>query len=630
MLDEVVLFADLHFDGGQSVKRLCTGRSWHSKAADSVGVKRWQGRIIEEPTFTLAVSCSPWGGRSGVALGSLIINNRDRALNDWLTMQTRDQRCVLSLAYRSGAYASRVQVHDCIVDEVIMDDTTLRVVLRGKESILDSALQRSLYSSSPEATLDGRPLPVAIGRMRQVEPVLYDSNGPDYKANDNALVAVEAVYSGGSLADDPDSTSSPDWEYDATRTGFEMQVQPSARITADLLASAIVSADALSGQGSFFDDAAWASAPPGWSAVEFLPNSEISQVLSVGVRFQSNGAATARITRTTFPTAAQWYLMTVDVPVLTSGGIDVINGASTVAQIRQAGRSSFVFQGKASSTFSLQAMATDPTDAIVGAIYVHPLDDDSSDADPTLYELVTQVAMRGGLHLDELDRANWPSSMSVDAGVFYSDQVTCREVIDAAMSAITGWAWVSPSGKLKCGQLVEPSGSDPLRVWRVNLTSLPRYRPDLAPSLSDTWAGGRNWSPYSETELAGITHPNRPPFMAQYRFTQKGTGTLAQDYRHAIGAEPIETFLYSESDVQAEANRVTALYASKRGFWTMTVALSTALSAAQIEPGDLVELDDTEYFGDDFGGALGLVVEVSGRYRTNELQLTVWVNGDSA
>lgn len=58
-------------------------------------------------------------------------------------------------------------VQTCLMDEVGEgSERTLRITLRGLDSRLDRSLQQILYESAPEATLDGRPLPVALGKMR--------------------------------------------------------------------------------------------------------------------------------------------------------------------------------------------------------------------------------------------------------------------------------------------------------------------------------------------------------------------------------------------------------------------------------------------------------------------------------
>lgn len=456
--------------------------------------------------------------------------------------------------------------------------------------------------------------------------MLYDRNGPDYKCSDIALT-VDNVYSGGSLSIPPGLDQQ--WIYDADSVGFEMQVQPSARITADLDSGLAVQTDEFTGDGEYFDDTNWiGNTPSGWIATDTPTANDVTHREGVGAQMVSNGAADVALFNVAgLPASKRQYVVTLRVAEVASGSVSVTVGSTTVLEAEKAGEFIAVFSG-ASPFFRVRIPAGQSGDVTVSAVYVHQLAADSDAADLT--EVAKQIALCGGFTLDELDTSQWPAAMDVPVGCFYKDQITCRDVLDAAMPAITGFAWVGPDGLLKCGRLEEPSGAPDIVLTRLNMTQVPVYRPDLAPGLSDTWGGGRNWSPYAETELAGITYPNRPPFMDAYRFTKKGTGVLAREYRHAIGAPPIGTYLHSESDTQAEANRVTGIYVDPHGFWDVAVAFADALESAQIQPDNVAQLADTKYFGEGFDEALAKVVRVNGRYRHNELEMTVWVNASEA
>jgi hypothetical protein len=153
------------------------------------------------------------------------------------------------------------------------------------------------------------------------------------------------------------------------------------------------------------------------------------------------------------------------------------------------------------------------------------------------------------------------------------------------------------------------------------------FVPDTAPGLSDTYAAARNWSPYTDAELAGITYEEQQVFMADYREKRRAGGRrgaqFAQQYRDAIGRKPVGTLLYDGDDALVEVERVCALYTRLRGFWTFEVAFATPQEAAAIEPGDIVLLDDP-VFGFKPAGSKAIVVEVEGRFRNNVTRLTVW------
>ena len=220
------------------------------------------------------------------------------------------------------------------------------------------------------------------------------------------------------------------------------------------------------------------------------------------------------------------------------------------------------------------------------------------------------------------------SLQEIDSGHVYGAAVegseSCLEVAQRLLDSVAGWLYPDPSGRIRFGQLALPSGAAVITVSSLNMVSVPVYEPDLAPGLSDTVGAGRNWSPYSDTELAGITYPNRPPYRADFRAKRRGAfaDDLARPYTHAIGAELIDTYLYDGADAQVEANRLTAIYTQQRGFWAVDVALESAGAAAAIRPDMNVILDDP-LFGDD-DGKLAKIVGVEGRYRSQVLTLKLW------
>ena len=202
---------------------------------------------------------------------------------------------------------------------------------------------------------------------------------------------------------------------------------------------------------------------------------------------------------------------------------------------------------------------------------------------------------------------------------------TVREAMQRVLDSFSGWFFPDESGRIQFGKLALPNGPVSLVINDVNLLSVPSYKPDLAPGLSDTLAAERNWSPYNDSELAGITYPNRPPFKAEYRAKRKGASAdqLARDYTHAIGAEPIKTLLSSGADAQTEVDRLTAIYTnSDLGFWDCEIALESALDAALLRHGEIVKLDDPLFANDE--GKLAVIVGKESVYRSNRVRLTCW------
>lgn len=97
-----VLLAELYFDGGYSLARVATDW-WYSQPGDSIGVQEWADRIIAEPTYSVQLGCVAWGSKTSVSVGSIEVADPAGSL-DWMQRKSRDQLCVLRLAYPGQSY----------------------------------------------------------------------------------------------------------------------------------------------------------------------------------------------------------------------------------------------------------------------------------------------------------------------------------------------------------------------------------------------------------------------------------------------------------------------------------------------------------------------------------------------
>lgn len=212
-------------------------------------------------------------------------------------------------------------------------------------------------------------------------------------------------------------------------------------------------------------------------------------------------------------------------------------------------------------------------------------------------------------------------------GAVFSGRETVAEAINYALTAVCGYYYTTPDGRIAFGKLQDFSAALPrVEVTSDRLASWPDVTVDFGERLSDRWAAGRNWQTYDDADLAGITFPNRPPFRAQFRHVVKGSSVqrYAPAYTHAIGAPAIETCLYSQADVQLEADRVSDLYTAERAFVQFDYLASSAVDAATLRPGMYARLSATE-FPDSVRGGIGLIISVSNELRTLTVRITCWL-----
>lgn len=626
---QMILTADLLFDGGTDPHYFAT-QQYYSKAGDSVGVRAYNGRISGTPTYSIRVSTVIHGATPTTGYGALELVNTDGALNDFVRKKARDSLCILRLGYQGDSFDTFTVVARVVMDSVEMGTDSIRINLRGQDARLDRPLQPEVYPDTlPNVQLRGTPKPITIGTCIQIEPPQTDPIALAYDVSDSGPVVISDVYAGGSPANGP--LDSPwQWDYNATESGFVLDVSPAARVTSDARGPAGLYGDELAGIGRFNIAANWTgNTPNGWTKVQTPPASEITRTDS-GARIVYSAGNTASLTTIAdvLPDAdAGWYMVYGRIAKQTSlSGLGVrFRNTGTVFNLTDEGEFCKIIYVAAGANRTVRIGAPGLVDGelIVESIFISKIFDRVVNP---LLDVLWPVLIRGGMTPDNFDYGNiapldqlW--ILDPPVGYHQRDNTTARQAVNAIMASVTGWLFVAPNGTIRMGTLELPAGSPDLRVSRLNITSWPLYTPDAAPSLSDTYAAGKVFSPYSETELAGIVHEDQPPFMADYRHKLKGINQLSRFYRHAVGAEPVGTLLTDPADAQAEADRMTEQYSEQRGFWTFGIALATPLEAALTYPGLKVLLDDAGLFGAGFG--MSQLVGVDGQYGENTLTLTV-------
>lgn len=638
-----VLLAEFRFNGGYEPRFVAT-TTWYSKRTDSIGMREYLGRITEEPTFRTTITCVLWGGTPATSVGSMTLVDIDGRLTEWLGLETRDSECVLRLTYSGQSYDDSTVIARCIVDEVRKTDSGLQITLRGRDSLLDKPLQSVVYDDTvPNETLIGTPLPVTLGYVKQLEPVVYDRNGLEYRASDCGGIGFTAVYSGGSLATGPGILDQ--WNYNTDQTGFIMTVQPGARVLCHGGGGGGVGLDLTSylAAASRFDvPANWtAGVPTGWTVSTIgTPAYTLTQASGVGLRF--SGTSEVGESRTlTFRALSpgNWYLLVGRIARNAGGALKLLNGGGHVIDTEGDFVIIFYEDSLSDLRISHDPAQLGPLDVTVTSLYLY----DFSNSIESLTGMIEHLAIaRGGMVREEVNTADYMATEVTDPVVGLTNQgvLTVREAINRTMDSVTGWSWVGPDGVLRIGRLRVPDhGATPALVAsRLNIISAyPVFDPDDAPGLSDTYAGQKNETRYSESELAGITYADQAPFMADYRLKLKTTAALRRAYRHAIGAEPVKTFSQDTTELQAEVNRVGDIYALRKtetsrlglpGFWALSIALPDDFAAAAVQVDQLIGLDGTNPHGENFFGVYhglnAIIVDKGFRARNNVITLLVW------
>ena len=614
----MILLAEFFFDGGNQLKRVASD-FYYSMASDSIGVKEFAGRIVGRPSFKSSIGCVIWGGKSATSIGDIELTNVDGGISDWVDLDFRDCRCVLRLVAQGAAYDTSVIAQICIIDDVQRDGQSVIVKLRGTETLLERSLQPLLYDATTAAenvTLIGNPVPITIGAVRQVEPANSDVNDLGFQESDS-LVTTDVVYSGGSVASTP--AESPD-DYALTDTGFVMLTNPSARITADAHCPFAPSA-ALS--SNLYNASAWTGSNPNNWTMNDGPGSH-SRVVDVGIRLVNT--LSGYYPQMDFAASdSTWYFVIGEIADLESGGIQVEFGDTPAVEIRRQGRFFACGKTSTSGTISIRGLPDSDVTLRFVTIYECLTSVDYQLDETVLKNLFIRAGMRvtgSGQNIDAVVSSLTLPGYSL--GIYVDDSIAAFDAIQKTLDSFCGYMRTDNLGTIRLGYYSRPTGTPVVTLSRLNMTRYPRRITDPAPGLSTRFAGQRNWSPYTDNELAGITFPNRPPFMAEYRVIKEGVlaKSINRAYSHALSAPPIETMLTAESDIQFEASRVCEIAQDKHPYWDIEFALDSVDDIAEIRPGAIALLDDELFEADN--GKIALIVEVDGAFGQNIYRVVTW------
>lgn len=635
-----ITLVELMLDGGM-VPVYLSSHAYRSKLTDTIGARQYLPLLVGDTTYGWRVSCVLWSQRTTTGIGDVAIANPGGRYDYLLDSRYRDASCIIRIVRHRASWDTAKLVTWCLIDKISRRGPEIVIKLKARDAQLDRPAQDRSYTDIDTSLdyLEGQMVPVCLGRVRQVEPVTLSPVSLLFECNDSYISQVENVYSGGSLATPPPSG---DWDYYGNRQGFAMTVPPSARVTVDMEGFCHLDKSPITTEGEFYRPSAWTGATPtGWSITGTSGSANsVTQVGSVGCRWLADGNPSflPTLSRSSgLLVANDWYVIVGNVAHRALGRIRVLTSSGGIGFIDQEGWFGFRFRAGASTNFILRVPSGEACDIVLSDIAIYRIN-------PTIFpNTVTGLAehlalVRGGFRHDEIDTTQWGAAglPTGTIGYYTKQSPSVRTILDEVMASVTGWHWVGLDGKLRLGRLVAPDIDDALlHIDRTNAAAYPDVQPDLAPGLSDGYAGGRNFSPYREEELAGITFEDRPPFMAKHRWIRRTRG-LAVEYAHARGADPIETLFYDAADVAAESARVVALYNDARWFVDVPVCLPSAEDALDLQPGSVVSidrrlLDQVKYrrlsqsaLDDDVDRIPLLVLGASCATRSNVVTLNCW------
>lgn len=248
--------------------------------ADSPANTIYRGDIRNASAFFFESGARvwPWGeAESSASFGELELDNRSGRYDILLTEAPRDAVVQIRMVEVGRPLSEAVTVATAHLDEVSVDGIdAIRLRLKDPMAALERPLQRKLFLPYVDPGAANRPWPIALGAVRNIEPVLYDAVNLRYAAHDSPLTQIDSVRDKG----DPLTRDGSPYDYSITADlrGIELQSPPEGVITMDVSSQGfteIVAAspdDPFDGYGTF--DVEDVSSPSSGIPNKFLLHTE--------------------------------------------------------------------------------------------------------------------------------------------------------------------------------------------------------------------------------------------------------------------------------------------------------------------------------------------------------------------
>lgn len=587
----------------------------------------FDGRISRRHDLMIAgeVGCWPLGTSSKGAVGALVLDNADGALDAWQSWRWRNLRVKLIETRRSDLV--NVDPND---DNLLWMPVVDRVEPRGNEMRLifaepAAALVRELQTTDmgeqsrldADRTLDvvgedqdGRLVPLCLGQVDQVSPYNVNPNPAvrEYQYADGPCMALRAAYD----KCDPYDLSPSVADVRVTRLSDGFRINPAVsgpvgKVTADLLGTGQRGTQRITlvNGGSFDTWGGSPNTPTGWTYFT-VPNAG-NRWVQVGTtaRCLSNGGAVQTLGHATAYTngayiEVQFEVLSVTLPgplyLITDDGLGTatvvnrfqINGPGLHRAVIKANNTTTLFRlglswggGGAGDVIDCtidnlqtwEVTAADTFRRMVDAIFVRT--PDSGSVDSTTADLITT-------------EAPWAVGLYADGGI------TARDALQALLDSFGAWAWTNRFGVWHFGRLREPIGAPALELTIDNVARV-ECALELAKGLTTRAWAVRNYSPTDENSFAGsVSLADRRRWSQPYQVLTSAPGIVHPTYAHAQKADPLATLLQTPKGAATEIRRAAEFFRHER-FVYRADALLDLSTARNLDLGSVVRLTFPRY-----------------------------------
>jgi hypothetical protein len=605
-------------------------------------------RLVGDIAYSRSVSCVLWGERRGASgLGNVELINTDGALDPLLVDAQADASIAVYVVDQDQPMSAATQIASAVVTGIeARGEQTARVVAGDIMARLEIPLQSSLYETGEgAATIVGRPKPIAIGNPLSCPVVLVNEVDYEYDCHDSDAFDIVTVRDMGFPLDLGTLPGDGYRIADPPRTGIELLQTPIGRVVADVSATSFASESIIgAAEGDFAADILdWTASTTG-DATAAWDGAGAAELTADG----TSAVARAQLVFPTALVAGQTYTASADVDLTTVTGTPGYAGVQVFFRPSSLNPANYISIGlrttAGAQSFAATFVAPEAGELVIecvassGATCEALIDNvrlDRVGSGGDVADVVELLLARAGIGAEQIDADSiaalrtarpWAVSYWADSAERVGD------VLQRVLDSVYGWMFVDRLGRISVGYLKPPEvGTPELEITTTELAGEIEIEPDLAPGLSTTVAGSRNWYKYGEGELAdAISDADRALLTADYRIRRTAADPVGIELRDRAGAAVssesdtgIATLLDDATDIQAAADYLADLYPAglPRRFYKVPVFLSRT-EAATLNPGDLITLT-YDRFGCDAGRDLR-VIGVEGRAGDDLVNLRCW------
>jgi len=584
--------------------RLADG-NFLSPASDAVPNQFFAGRLPERQAVTIArrIRFAPLGGSlKSSASASLIVDNRDGALDALIAADHKGTPLVLARPGPNGAMDAAVPVASLAIDSVDpQDDAQVRISVRDGAFDLDAPLQKMLIPPCYEAAVANQPWPIALGSPGLVAPPLIDAQAMRYACADTYFTSYR-------LADKGAAFTSPSGNYDVSldARSFTLATQPVGVVTVEMNTNGSPTstfADKWSGAGAPFAGTAGA-VPTGWTN-QSAPATNAPKLSGtaclLGTALSGDGAATCAMSTSATLASRACAILEVTVADNDLAGAArawTLTLADTVTAAPVAQRALFVCTRPGTySAVIVNATAATITPKFVfssavpgqsvklSAARLRTLPDGNTlgGRGPSLKlgRAIAEIMLRAGRDATKWSRADVDAIDAATgyAGIdWYADSpISARDALIQLLDSYTATLFEDAAGVLRFVRLVAPETATITGTLTASemIGDLVMSGGD-APNLSTQWGYIRNSKIMSETDwvtdFTNVPVSYRLPRQKLWQAVISTAVAVAKRYARALFADPAANCLGAQADVQTEADRVAGILAKPRYDYKCTTA----------------------------------------------------------